>query len=98
MRGSVKTCNEKNNIVYEEDSILIAKFNHPKSDDYLDYKSKITIKNSGKMPIEMTLKFDGIYPFAAPMPPEKYKIKAASILDLHVKTARWFKKYGYKIK
>ena len=89
---------KNNNIVYEEDSVLIAKYYHSKSNDYLDYKSKIIIKDSGKTPIEMTMKFDGIYPFAAPMPPEEYKIKAASILELHVKIARWFKKYGYEIK
>ena len=89
---------KENNIAYEENSILTAKYYHPKSDDYLDYKTKIVIKNSGKMPIEMTLKFDGIYPFAAPMPPEEHKVKATSIVELHVKITRWFKKYGYEIK
>lgn len=89
---------KKASIIYEEETILTAKYYLPKSDDYLDYKSTIRIKDSGKTPVEMILKFDGIYPFAAPMPPEDHKIKAPTILDLYAKVNRWFKKYGYEIK
>lgn len=78
--------------------ILTAKYYHPQSDDYLDYESTITIKNSGKNPVRINLEFDGIYPFIAPMPPEKHVIQAPTILELYVKLARWFKKYGYEIK
>jgi len=46
----------------------------------------------------MILKFDGIPPFVAPMPPEEYTIKAPAILDLYSKVVRWFKKYGYELK
>jgi len=31
------------------------------------------------------------------MPPEEYSIKATSVLDLSVKLAKWFKKYGYEL-
>jgi hypothetical protein len=86
---------KKTSIIYEEKVILTAKYYHPKSDDYLDYTCLIQIKDSGKAPIEMNLIFKGIYPFAAPMPPESHKIKASSILDLYSKVAKWFKKYGY---
>ena len=85
-------------VIYEEKMVLTAKYYHPKSDDYLDYLSTIIIKNSGKNPVQIILKFDGIPPFAAPMPPERHVIKAPSILELYVKLARWFKKYGYEIK
>jgi hypothetical protein len=57
----------------------------------LDYISKIRIQNSGKNPVEMILKFDG-------MPPEEHTIKAPAILDLCVKVIKWFKKYGYELK
>lgn len=77
---------------------MTAKYNHPKSDDYLDYKSTISIKDSGKNPVEMVLKFKGIYPFAAPMPPEEHKFTAPAILDLFAKVDKWFKKYGYQVK
>lgn len=85
-------------IVYQEELVLAAKYYHPKSDDYLHYLSTISIKKSGKNPVQMVLKFDGIPPFAAPMPPKRHVIKAPSILELYVKVARWFKKYGYEIK
>ena len=89
---------KKASIIYEETRILTAKYYHPKSDDYLDYISKIQIKDSGKNPVEMNLKFNGIRPFVAPMPPEEHTIKAPAILDLCVKVKNWFKKYGYELK
>lgn len=89
---------KKLSILYEEEKILTVKYFKPRSEDYLDYKSIIRIKNTGKNPVEMILIFDGIYPFTAPMPPENHKILAPSILDLFVKANRWFKKYGYEIK
>ena len=78
--------------------MLTAKFYHPESDDYLEYISIIRIKDSGKNPVEMVLKFDGIPPWAAPMPPVEYTIKAPAILDLCVKAVNWFKKYGYHLR
>ena len=88
---------KKAKIVYEEEFVLIAKYYHPKSDDYLEYRTKIVIKGSGKTPIQMNLTFDGILPFAASMPPKEHTIKAKSILDLSVKIKRWLKKYGYEL-
>ena len=89
---------KKASTIYEETRILTAKYYHPKSEDYLDYRSIIRIKDSGKNPVEMNLKFDGIPPFAAPMPPKEHTIKAPAILDLCVKVIKWFKKYGYELK
>jgi hypothetical protein len=82
-------------VIYEEKSILTAKFHHPKSDDYLDYISIIKIKDSGKNPIEMVVKFDGILPFIGIMPPKEHIFRAPSILELHLKIVRWLKKYRY---
>ena len=89
---------KKASIIYEEKRILTAKYCHPKSDDYLEYISITRIKDSGKNPVEMRLKFDGIPPFASPMPPEEHIIKAPAILDLCSKLVKWFKKYGYDLK
>jgi len=88
---------KKASIVYEEKRILTARYCHPKSEDYLDYISIIRIKDSGKNPVQMILKFDGILPYAAPMPPEEHTISAPAILDLYSKVNRWFKKHGYII-
>lgn len=89
---------KKAQILFTDEDTLIAKYCHPKSNEYLHYNSKITINSSGKMPIEMEIKFDGIYPFIAPMPPEEYTFKATSIIDLHAKYVKWFRKYGYIFK
>jgi len=85
-------------IIYEENRILTVKFYHPKSDDYLDYNTTIRIMDSGKNPVEISLKFTGIRPYAAPMPPEEHVIKAVAIIDLYSKLTKWFKKYGYDIR
>ncbi len=84
-------------IKHEEKSILVAKFNHPQSDDFLDYRADIVIKDYGKTPVQLKLKFDGIIPFNPIMPPKEHIIKAESILDLCLKIQRWLNKYGYKL-
>jgi hypothetical protein len=88
---------KNSNIKYKENGILTARYYNKKSNDYLRYKAIVLIKELGKKPVEIHLKFDGIYPFVAPMPPEEHTIKAASILDLSMKLAKWFKKYGYEL-
>lgn len=87
----------KSKVIYEEETVMVAKFYHPKSDDYLHYNAKITVKDSGKTPIELKLKFNGMVPYA-PMPPEEHTIKAPSIAELMTKVLRWFEKYGYELK
>ena len=66
----------KSKIIYEERTEVFAKYYHPQSDDFLEYKSIFQIKDSGKLPITMKLKFNGIHPSFAPMPPEKHTINA----------------------
>jgi hypothetical protein len=88
----------KASIIFEETKTLTAKYSRFNSGEYLEYISTIRIKSSGKFPVEMTLQFDGIPPFAAPMPPEEKTIRAQSILDLCIKVTRWLKKYGYELK
>lgn len=88
----------KPNILYKEQSIVQAKHYHHQSDDWLEYQSNIQIKDSGKQPVTLELKFDGIYPSFAPMPPEEHTIKAKDIVDLYLKLGRWFGKFGYEIK
>jgi len=88
----------KSNIIYKDRPTVYAKYYHPQSGDFLEYKSIIVIKDFGKQPITMKLKFDGIHPSFAPMPPEDHTIKAKDIIDLYLKVTRWFGKYGYEIK
>ena len=85
-------------IIYQDKPDIYAKYYHPQSDDFLEYKSTLQIKDSGKQPIVLKLKFNGIYPSFAPMPPEEHTIRAKDIIDLYLKLKRWFGKYGYEIK
>ncbi|MEI6336554.1 MAG: hypothetical protein WCS87_18500 [Methylococcaceae bacterium] len=87
----------KSKIIYEDRPTVYAKFNHPQSDDYIEYKSIIQITDSGKQPIIIQLEFSGTPPFG-PMPPDKHIIKAQNLIELYVKLGRWLGKYGYKIR
>ena len=88
---------KKSKIIYEDRPTVYAKFNHPQSDDYIEYKSIIQITDSGKQPITIQLEFSGTPPFG-PMPPDKHIIKAPNLIELYVKLDRWLGKYSYKIR
>ena len=88
----------KTKTIYQEEVDLFAKFGHPQSDDYLDYRGTIQIKDSGKLPVLMEMKFDGLFPSYAPMPPETHVFRAKNLIDLFLKLTRWFRKYGYELK
>mgnify|MGYP006883103560 CR=1 FL=1 len=85
-------------IIYEENPRIYTKYNHPQSDDYLEYQSKIRIKDSGKEPVTIKIKLDDHPTAFAPMPPEEHTINAINIIELYVKLNRWFNKYGYRIR
>lgn len=84
-------------VVYSGSYVLTVKYYQPKSDDYLDYSCEISVKDGGKTPVVMSIKFSGIYPFTAPMPPEEHVFRASSVVDLIGKVVRWFRKYGYEV-
>lgn len=88
----------KAKLIYQENVEVYAKYYRSASDDILDYKATIQIKDSGKLPVIMKIKFDGIEPSFAPMPPDEHTFKAKNIIDLFLKIDKWFKKYGYELK
>ena len=88
----------KSKILYQEQNSFYAKFHHPQSEDWLEYISVIQVKDLGKQPVVMKLKFSGMHPSFAPMPPEEHTIRAGNLIDLYLKLKRWFGKYGYEIK
>ena len=81
--------------IFEVTGEIGLKFIH--APEYLSYCTRITIKSNGKNPITLELKFNGIPPYAAPMPPENHKITSENISALFCKINRWAKKYGYTI-
>lgn len=88
---------KKFNVIYQESVEIYAKYYHPQSDEALEYKAKIEIKDGGKQPVAIKMTFDGMIPSFAPMPPEKHTIKAKDLIELYLKLNRWFEKYGYII-
>ena len=88
----------KSRIIYSEVVNLIADFYHPKSDEWVEYQGNIKIKESGKQPINIEIKFIDGYVSFAPEPPSQHTIKAKNLIDLNLKLIRWFNKYSYILK
>ncbi len=75
----------KSNTIYRDHPTVYAKYYHPQSDDFLEYKSAIQIEDSGQQSMTMKLKFVGIHSSFVPMLPETHTIKAKGIIDLYLK-------------
>ena len=82
-------------IIFEEKSEVGFKF--IQSPECISYATKLTVKSSGKKPVTLEMEFNDIYPFAAPMPPEKHKISAEDVISLSSKLYKWAKKHGYTL-
>ncbi len=87
---------DRSKIVFTSKDELILKYLHTPVPEYLHYSSTVTIKDRASNPITIKLKFDGILPEFAEMPPKEHTISAPSIIELYHKMNRWFRKYGYK--
>ncbi|ODS32289.1 MAG: hypothetical protein SCARUB_02591 [Candidatus Scalindua rubra] len=85
----------KSKIIFTSKDEIIIKYLHTPVPEYLSYNSTITIKDNGKNPVSIKLKFDDILPEWAEMPPKEHSINAPTIVELYRKLNRWFRKYGY---
>ena len=84
-------------VIHNEAGRLFFRYLHPKCDETLGYDYDLAISESGKAPVEMRLKFKGIYPYVAPMPPEEISIKAKTVGALFEKVVKSFRKHGYEL-
>ena len=82
-------------LVYYEQVEITARHAQHKSGELIGYDADIQIKDSGKQPVVMKMKFIGSPPGVAPMPPKEHTIRAKSIMDLYFKLNRWLGKIGY---
>ncbi len=85
----------KASVIYQVNEILYLR--HPKDREGITYAAIFSIKDQGKNPCRIKLKFIPPYPFIGVMPPEEHQISAATPLDIFIKLQRWAKKYGYSI-
>ena len=65
----------------------------PRANDWVEYSCILTVKDGGKMPVSLDMKFIPPHPFLVNMPLE-HSIKAESISDLYWKVVKFLTKYG----
>ena len=69
----------------------------PRANDLVHYSSVLSVKDGGKYPVSLEMKFVPPHPFAFNMP-ENHSIKAESITDAYVKVVKFFDKFGIKFR
>ena len=65
--------------------------------EFLEYDTTLQIKDSGKQPIAIKMKYATFPTSFAPMPPVEHIIRAKDFAELVLKLNRWFGKYGYNM-
>ena len=69
----------------------------PKAWDWIHYSSILTVKDGGKKPVSLEMKFVPPHPFICNMP-ETHSIKAESITDAYAKVVKYFSKFGVEFR
>ncbi|MCK5662714.1 MAG: hypothetical protein KAI17_04465 [Thiotrichaceae bacterium] len=69
----------------------------PRANDWVEYASILKIKDGGKTPVTLNMKFVPPHPFSVNMPLE-HAIKAESISSLYGKVIRFLWKYGVEFR
>lgn len=84
----------KINTVYQSKEVIYAKFH--RSGEWAEYSSIITIKESGKQPVEINMKLEG-QPSFIDLPGNK-KIKAENITTAFEKVVKFFRQYDLEFR
>ena len=69
----------------------------PRVKDWVEYECILTVKDGGKTPVSLDMKFVPPHPFAINMPLE-HVIKAESISALYGKVVKFLGKYGVEFR
>lgn len=69
----------------------------PRANDWVEYECILKIKDGGKMPISLDMKFIPPHPFSINMPLE-HCIRAESISYLYWKVVKFLEKYGVEFR
>jgi hypothetical protein len=84
----------KPNNVYQSEEAIYG-FSR-RSKELIEYSATITIKDSGKKPVSINMKFRPPHPYLFNMPLE-HKIEAESLSQAYAKVVKFFKKYGFEL-
>ncbi|MEJ2742435.1 MAG: hypothetical protein P8176_08090 [Gammaproteobacteria bacterium] len=69
----------------------------PRANDWVEYECILKVKDGGRMPVSLDMKFIPPHPFSINMPLE-HCIKAGSISDLYWKVVKFLAKFGVEFR
>jgi hypothetical protein len=85
----------KYGIVFESKESLCGFFR--RSRDWIEYSGVLMVKDGGRKPVSLEMKFVPPHPFPLNLP-EEHIIKAESITEAYVKLVKFFNKYGIEFR
>lgn len=83
----------KYNTVFESDEEIYGRL--PKTKESVHYSAKLRVKDGGKFPVVLEMKFVPPHPFAFDMPETK-TIRATSITNAYAEVSNLFFKFGIR--
>lgn len=83
------------NIIFESKENILGVV--PRANDWVENRCVLKVKDGGKMPVSLDMKFIPPHPFSVNMPLE-HSIKAESISDLYWKVVKFLVKYGVEFR
>jgi len=86
---------KKTNIVFQSKEMIYGYL--PKDHEWIRYEGILLIKDKGKSPVEMEMKFIPPHPPWFKMPLDK-AIRAQNVTELYAKIVKFFKQYGIDFK
>jgi len=85
----------KYNVIFESNEEICGIV--PRAYDWVHYKSILKVKDGGKYPVSLEMKFVPPHPFAFNMP-DSHSIKGISITDVYAKVVKFFNKFGIEFR
>jgi len=85
----------KYNVIFESKEEIYGVV--PRAYDWVHYKSVLTVKDGGKLPVTLEMVFVPPHPFMCNMP-ATHSIKAESITAVYVKVVKFFNSFGIVFK
>ncbi|MEJ1437819.1 MAG: hypothetical protein RPU61_11035 [Candidatus Sedimenticola sp. (ex Thyasira tokunagai)] len=79
------------NVVFESKETILGVV--PRANDWVEYSCVLKVKDGGKFPVSLDMKFIPPHPFLVNMPLE-HSIKDESISGLYGKVVKFLAKYG----
>ena len=85
----------KSAVIYESQEVIYGYLS--KSKEWVEYKCTLRVKDCGKFPVTLQMKFIPPHPFAFSMP-EIHKVKGTSVTDVYVKVVKYFRRFGLELR